>query len=64
MTRVQETPSAPLSEIHDLYQRRIAAELASFVHIDLTIPAQAQVAERVMNRLSSVLDTLSQSKII
>lgn len=51
-----------LVEIHDLYQRRVAKALAAagFSQIDLTIPAQSQVADKVMDGLSSELNLLAE----
>lgn len=47
--------TAELREIHDLYQRRLAKALVVFSHIDLTIPAQSEVASRVMDGLTTEL---------
>lgn len=51
-----------LTEIHDLYQRRVAKALAAagLSRIDLTIPAQLQVADKVMDGLSLELNLLAE----
>lgn len=51
-----------LVEIHDLYQRRVAKALAAvgLIHIDLTIPAQSQIADKVMGGLSLELNLLAE----
>ncbi len=47
-----DSANAKLTEIHDLYQRRVAEELVGLNHIDLTIPSQLKVADKVMVELS------------
>ena len=60
MIHTRESFSTGLKEIHELYQCRIAATLAEFVHIDLTIPAQFEVAGAVITEISSELNTLAE----
>ncbi len=59
MIHTSESFDTGLQEIHDLYQRSIATALAGFVHIDLTIPSQSQVANEVIAAVASDLDILS-----